>query len=215
MKMRVALLETITPGNIGAVARVMKNFGFNELLLVRPKCDHLSEEAFQRACQAQNVLEKAKVISEPELFKGFIVGTTSKASRRSHRKVVTPDKLDFLPQDAVLLFGREDNGLPNKVLKKCDAVITIPTCTNYPSLNLSHAVAIILYELKGKGLANGLAGLKLKKKLVETFHELSDDCDRDESLKGFLKNVVNRSVIHESEAKAIIGLLKELKKRIN
>jgi TrmH family RNA methyltransferase len=212
--MKIALIETITPGNIGAVARVMKNFGFNELLLVKPKCNHLSEEAFQRACQAKTILKKAKVINEDELFKEFVVGTTSKASRRAHRKVVTPNNLEFLPEDAVLLFGREDNGLSNELLEKCDAVITIPTGTNYSSLNLSHSVAIILYELNNKKTLDGLASPKLKKALIELLYELSDDCDRDESLKGFLKNVINRSVIHKSEAKALMGFFKEIKKRL-
>ena len=156
--MKIALYETITPGNIGAVARVMKNFGFKELFLIRPQCDHLSEEAFQRACHGDIVLKKTKIISEEELFDHYVVGTTSKAfTRKAHRQAVTPKNANFLPENTVLLFGREDNGLPNEVLKKCNSLINIPTGTKYSSLNLSHSVAIILYELRDK---------KPKKKLL-------------------------------------------------
>jgi len=213
--MKIALFETITPGNVGAVARVMKNFGFNELLLIKPGCDHLSEDSFQRACHAGSVLENVRVITQEELFDGFVVGTTSKAfTRRAHRQAVTPDKLDFVPNDAVLLFGPEDNGLPNSVLEKCKALISIPTGTEYQSLNLSHAVAIVLYELSGKLPGKKLINLKLKSKLLELFNDLSGLAGRDESLKGFLKNVFNRSVVYEKEGHALIGLLQELKKRI-
>jgi tRNA C32,U32 (ribose-2'-O)-methylase TrmJ len=101
--MKIALFETITPGNIGAVARVMKNFGYKELLLINPKCNHLSEDAFQRACHAKDILESARVISEQELFKKFVVGTTSKAfTRRPRRQAVTPNKNSFLPDKATL-----------------------------------------------------------------------------------------------------------------
>jgi len=212
--MKVALLETITAGNIGAVARVMKNFGFKELLLINPLCDHLSEQAFQRACHASDLLKKAKVVSEQELFNHFVVGTTSKAfTRKARRQAVTPDQLSFLPENAVLLFGREDNGLPNMILEKCSAVVNIHTGTKYKSLNLSHAVAIILYGLRDKKFDKKLISPKMKQALISKLSELSDLCDREESLKAYLKNVANRSIIYEQEAKSLMGLLRELLKR--
>lgn len=213
--MKIALFETITPGNIGAVARAMKNFGFNELLLVKPQCSHLDDESLQRACHGVDVLDRARLISERGLFEHYVAGTTSKAfTRKTHRQAVTPDRLDFLPSESVILFGREDNGLPNRVLKKCDAVITIPTSTGYSSLNLSHAVAIILYELKAGGLKRRTISAEYRGEILERFYNLGDLCGRDESLKDYLKNVFNRSVIYESEAKALMGLLTELEKQL-
>nr|MBD3312167.1 hypothetical protein [archaeon] len=213
--MRIALFETITPGNIGAVARAMKNFGFKELLLVNPQCSHLDNESLQRACHGVDILSEAKLVGERELFKHYVAGTTSKAfTRKTHRQAATPDKLGFLPSEAVMLFGREDNGLPNRVLKKCDTVITIPTSTSYSSLNLSHAVAIILYELKVSGLNKKSISAGYRGEILKRFYNLSDLCGRDESLKEYLKNVFNRSIIYESEAKALMGLLTELEKQL-
>ncbi len=212
--MRIALYEPITPGNIGAVARVMKNFGFNELLLIRPNCNHLSEEAYQRACHAKELLNKALIISEEELFKQFVIGTTAKAfTRKAHRQAVTPEQLNFIPKNSVILFGREDNGLPNKVLSKCDAVVTIPTRTNYKSINLSHAVAIILYELT-KIKPRLTASKELRQHLINNLILIAEETDRKKSISGFIRNVINRSIIYEKEAKALIGLMKAIMKKI-
>jgi tRNA/rRNA methyltransferase len=206
--MRVALYEVITPGNVGAIARVMKNFGYKELLLIKPQCNHLASEAFQRATKAKEIVKNAKMISEDEVFTDYVVGTTSKAfTRRPHRQAVTPEELNFLPKKFTLLLGREDHGLSNELLTKCDSVITIPTSTNYSSLNISHALAIILYSLSKKEALPGIASKKLREVLLKTVEGLGVD----ESLMFFLEKVVNRSTIFEREAKAIIGYLKELK----
>ncbi|HLE06482.1 MAG TPA: RNA methyltransferase [Candidatus Nanoarchaeia archaeon] len=212
--MKIALHETITPGNIGAVSRVMKNFGFNELLLVSPKCDHLSDEAVKRATHGIDILQKAKVIREEELFSNFVIGTTSKAfTSKAHRQAVTPDQLSFAPSDAVILFGREDNGLSNDLLNKCDSLVTILTGTKYTSLNLSHSVAIVLYELRGKPVKKNLATIETKDSMLKFLYTLSDELKRDQSTKTYLKNVVNRALIYKNEGRAIMGLLSELLKK--
>lgn len=211
--MRIALFEPITPGNVGAVARVMKNFGYSELLLVKPKCDFLSSDAVKRACHGVDVLRNAKLITEKELFSNFVVGTTSKAfTNRVHRHAVSCSEL-LLPDDALLLFGREDNGLSNRLLNKCDLLTTIVTGTSYSSINLSHSVAIILYCLKKKVGPKNLASNEVRKALLGFFNKLSDKSGRDESTKAYLKNFFNRSIIYEKEAKAITGLLRELLKK--
>lgn len=213
--MKIALHETITPGNIGAVARVMKNFGFNELLLVSPKCDYLSEEAIKRATHGIDVLQKARLISEEELFSYFVIGTTSKAfTSKAHRQAVTPDQLSYAPSDAVILFGREDNGLSNELLNKCDSLVTIMTGTKYTSLNLSHSVAVILYELRGKSVKKNLATTETKESMLKFLYEISDEYKRDPSTKTYLKNVINRALIYKNEARAIMGLLSELLKKL-
>src|SRR3989338_2323471 len=76
----IVLVNPITPGNIGAVARVMKNFDFKELILVKPKCDHLSKDAMDRASHAKDILKKAKKMQFSEVIENFdyIIGTTSK-----------------------------------------------------------------------------------------------------------------------------------------
>jgi tRNA/rRNA methyltransferase len=211
--MKIALFEPITPGNVGAVARVMKNFGFNELLLIKPKCNHLSEEAVKRACHGLDVLNNARIISEKELFTNFVIGTTCKTTTRAHRQAVSSDNLSFAPENAVILFGREDNGLSNRLLSKCNVLTTINTGTNYNSLNLSHSVAIILYSLRKKQVIKNLADPKMKEAILKSFNKLSDKCSREKSTKSYLKNFINRSIVYEKEARAIMGLLKELLKK--
>ncbi|HSU72227.1 MAG TPA: RNA methyltransferase [Candidatus Binatia bacterium] len=148
----IILVEPSVPGNIGAVARVMSNFGFKDLVLVRPKCDHLSEEAQGRSKHARPILKKAKVV---DALKGFdyLIGTTSALGTDFNipRSPVTPKELVELLKDkntkkVGLVFGPEGPGLSNKDLEACDFIVTIPTHEDYASMNLSHSVAIILYE---------------------------------------------------------------------
>lgn len=204
--MKIALHETITPGNIGAVARVMKNFGLSELLLIKPQCDYQSEETYQRACHADSIIINARVISEDELFNHFVVGTTSKAfTRKPHRQAVTLREVDFLPENAVILFGREDNGLSNELLEKCDSLITIPASKDYASLNLSHAVAIMIYELTNHQVKKDLANPELKSRMIGELNSLVSGYELQVS------NVINRSIIYHKEAQALMGFIKELK----
>ena len=147
----VILVEPAVEGNIGAVARVMANFGFSDLVLVRPKCDYLSQEAQDRAKHAKPILKKAKVI---KTLKGFdyLVATTSQIGTDFNvsRSPVTPKELAQLVKKkgkTGIVFGPEGPGLSNKDVAQCDFVVTIPTDKKYHSMNLSHSVAIILYEL--------------------------------------------------------------------
>jgi len=149
----VILVEPETAGNIGAVARVMANFDCKNLVLINPKCDHLSKEAVDRASHAKTILKKAKV--KPLSFlKSFhtLIATTSQLGRDYNipRSPITPEQLNAIapkkPKIA-LVFGRESHGLSNKEIDLCDFTLTIPTSKKYPVMNLSHSVNIILYEL--------------------------------------------------------------------
>ncbi len=157
----VVLIEPETPGNIGSVARVMKNFGVKELVLVNPKCNHLDGEAYGRAMHARDILKKAVVAAGFSNLKRFdyVVGTTAALGSDYNvmRSPITPEQLALQlsrsgsisrsKTNIAVVFGRESSGLKNAEVACCDIVVTIPSSMKYPALNLSHAVAIVLYEL--------------------------------------------------------------------
>ena len=133
----------------------MLNFDIDDLVLVRP-CER-GQESFKRAMHADKVLEMARVYdSLDEALKGYsyIVGTSDQSTQidRKHlRKAVPPkelmEHLKNVPGKVAILFGREDFGLFNKELERCDIFVSIPNSDKYPTMNLSHAVAVVLYEL--------------------------------------------------------------------
>lgn len=152
---RVILVEPKFQGNVGSVARTMKNFGLTRLTLVAPPT--LGDEAMSRAMHAWDVVEAAqRVETFEEALRGcdFVVGTSGRIpeDEKSHlRNPIDvrelPPRLATMSGTVGLLFGREDFGLLNEELERCDLLVTIPTSTLYRSLNLSHAVAVVAYEI--------------------------------------------------------------------
>jgi tRNA/rRNA methyltransferase len=154
---RIVLVRPEVAGNIGAVARVMCNFGLNDLVLVQPKGDHQSTQARSRAANAENLLEQARIV---ESLEAALVGCMASAATSARADgiirgtgVGTPEQVigqmtPLLQHGPVaLVFGPEPSGLTNNEVSRCDQLMTIPTSSVYPVLNLSHAVAICVYEL--------------------------------------------------------------------
>jgi tRNA (cytidine32/uridine32-2'-O)-methyltransferase len=151
---RVVLVETSHPGNIGAAARAMKTMGLGRLYLVRPKV-YPHAEATARASGAGDVLARAVVCASLDDALGdvqLVIGTSARA------RTLEPPRLDpracaakvgaaAVASEAALLFGRERTGLTNAELDRCHYVTTIPCNPNYCSLNLAAAVQVIAYEL--------------------------------------------------------------------
>ncbi len=198
------LVEPSTQGNIGAVARSMKNFGFSKLVLVSPKCE-LGEEARKRAKNAQEILKSIKIKrSLSESIKGFglVIGTTSRTGKdynmpRSPLLIEAAAKkiVESNARTAVLL-GSENQGLSTEVLKKCDYTITIPSASKYRALNLSHAATIILYELsKAKNSA-----------LIMEQHKHASPREKEEVLKQLRRLINNTSFMtsHEKKTQEIV-----------
>jgi tRNA/rRNA methyltransferase len=151
---RIILVEPAGPINVGSIARVMKNFGFNHLVLVNPQCDPLSPEALQMAVHAKDILESAvSVATVPEALQGCTraIATTARVrnwdSPLENPRTALPWLLEKPEQPAALIFGREDRGLSNEELNYAQRFIRIPTSSSYPSLNLASAVGICCYEL--------------------------------------------------------------------
>jgi TrmH family RNA methyltransferase len=158
MSVSVAVVDAETPGNVGTIARSMKNFGMTDLLLVDPPDLDRDSEAYGFAGQArEDVLPNARDVDFEYLVENFhTVGCTAvpneSASNHVRYPFTTPRdlaaSLDDVAADTCLVFGREANGLTNDELARLDQICAIPASGEYPVLNLGQAATIILYELR-------------------------------------------------------------------
>lgn len=148
------LVQPREQGNIGASARAIKNMGFKNLCLVRPPAI-LTDEARWFARNALDILENAErcdTLAEAVKDKGLVVGVARRTGKK-RGMILQPDAgarkiLEFSKNNKVaILFGREDRGLYNSEIDECGLVLTIPSNKEHPSLNLSHAVMVVAYEL--------------------------------------------------------------------
>ena len=154
------LVEPAGPLNVGSVARLCANFLIPELRLVAPRCDHLGDDALQMAVHGKALLREAKIY--PDLLSAIhdCRRTVGSCGRLDHGEIPlhTPTQaLNWLLESKAeadtnqaplaLVFGREDCGLNNNELRHCQKVICLQSGDTYPSLNLSHAVAVVLHEL--------------------------------------------------------------------
>jgi len=154
MSIRIVLVDPTHPGNIGAVARAMKNMGLTDLRLVRPK-SFPHAEATARASGADDVLDAARLYEEFEdalADCGLVVGTSSRQRHLSLDLVEPRDCAQQIAQasqvsNVAVVFGSEKFGLTNVELARCNLMVTIPTAAEYASLNLAMAVQVIAYEL--------------------------------------------------------------------
>ena len=152
--LKVVLVEPAGPINVGSVARLCENFNVNELRLVSPKCNFLAKEAKKMAVRGVNLLEKAKVYEDLNTALTDCSRIIATCGRREHGEIPLYSNKDALcwtlksnrEETIALVFGREDRGLSNEELLKANKVISLNTSENYPSLNLSHAVAIVLHQ---------------------------------------------------------------------
>ena len=151
---RIVLVNTTHPGNIGGAARAIKNMCLDRLYLVQPK-EYPSAEATARASGADDVLAKAVVCDTlEEALSGcrFVIGTSAR-SRRLSLPIENPRQSaarvaeEAEQGEVALVFGREHSGLTNEELEKCHYLVHIPTNPDYSSLNLAAAVQVLAYEL--------------------------------------------------------------------
>jgi tRNA/rRNA methyltransferase len=152
--LRIVLVEPAGPINIGAIARVMKNFGLYNLVLVNPQCDPLSTEALMMAVHAQEIIESAVLVPTlPEALHGCVRAIATTGRVRSletpleNPRTALPWLLEESEKPTALIFGREDRGLSNEELNYAQRFVGIPTSPDYVALNLATAVAICCYEL--------------------------------------------------------------------
>ncbi|MBL7961401.1 RNA methyltransferase [bacterium] len=150
----IVLVEPQTPGNIGAAARAMKNFGLSRLKLVDP-CDYLSKEARMMAVKAEDILQEAAIFTSlSDALKGaHLTISTTVRIRETHFPTFTPSETAqqigqiARNKSVALVFGREDNGLTTEEIHQCRIISTIPTHPGQSSVNLAQSVMIYAYEI--------------------------------------------------------------------
>jgi TrmH family RNA methyltransferase len=226
------LVEPAEPGNIGASARAMKNMGFRNLELVKP-ADHCAAMARQMACQGTDVLENAKVY--PNLGaalrdKHIVIGTSRRAGRTRGMLVPLKDSIKRIikasgKNNIALLFGREKNGLTNKEVEQCGFLITIPSDSSSPSLNLAQSVLLVAYELSQKTYKAAIPELVEHEAVEDLYRHIQatlqlldyaprGDSDLEKTIMRNLKHFIGRSGLTEWEMKMIHGLCTQVEKKI-
>lgn len=169
-RLRIVLINTTHPGNIGATARAMKVMGLSRLHLVSPKL-YPSADATARASGADDILQHAVVHEtlEPALAGcGLVLGTSARLRSlpmpvQDARAAAAQAVAETATHEIAILFGRERHGLTNEEMQRCNFLVNIPTNPDYGSLNIAQAVQIMAYELRlaAASAAGGEVGVVL------------------------------------------------------
>jgi len=154
-EIKLILVEPSGPINIGSVARLCENFGIKELRLVAPRCDPFDAMAIKMAVKGKKLLESAQ--HYPSLLDAIsdccqVIATCGRTDHGTIPLCGLEEAIKWSQKTSeesplALIFGREDRGLTNQELLLAQKVLTLETLSGYQSLNLSHAVAIVLHEL--------------------------------------------------------------------
>jgi tRNA (cytidine32/uridine32-2'-O)-methyltransferase len=236
---RIVLVNTTHPGNIGGVARAMKNMGISDLCLVEPK-SFPHPDADARASGATDILEKARVVStldEALADCGLIFGTSAR-ERHIPWPLVNPRELAAIATPlegkarVAILFGREDRGLTNEELQRCHHHVHIPAVESFSSLNIAAAVQVITYELRMAQVADQQAArpqwgtdwdieLAEQRELELMFEHLERtlveieflDPDNPRQLMPRLRRLLQRAVPDKVEVNVLRGILTAIERR--
>lgn len=228
----VVFVEPESPGNIGFLARTMKNFGLSNLILINP-CTIENESWFQ-AMHAKEIIRERKTYKSLEEFSNeegidFLVGTTGMpgGSHNVTRIAVKPEQLREsvnINGNIALIFGREGNGLTNKEIELCDVVVSIPTHESYPIMNVTHAAAIIFYELFKKDFSFNVIDGKLasnieKDSLINSMNQIINQLGypphKSKNASTVFRRILGRSFISAREAHTLKGTLRRIKQRVD
>ncbi|WP_436343649.1 RNA methyltransferase [Natronorubrum sp. FCH18a] len=233
----VAVVDAQTPGNVGTIARAMKNFGFEDLLLVDPPELDPDGEAYGYAGHArEDILPNATEISFDHLVANYhTVGCTAVTNEDDHSHVRFPfstpadlaDRLATVEAPTALVFGRERVGLTNEELARIDEICSIPASAEYPVLNLGQAATITLYELRSLTLSDEetqLPDLERVRASEPTINRVYDQWaallvalnhpeEKREKTMRMLRRVYGRADLTEGEAQTLLGLLRRATER--
>jgi tRNA/rRNA methyltransferase len=239
LEISIVLVEPQGPINIGMICRSMKNFGFQNLILFNPQCE-IGSDARKFSMHGLDILKSARIIqTNPEeklsslenLFHEFdyVIGTSAKNIRFNNVKRITYyvdevdlSTLEFSKIKISLVFGREDTGLYNEELELCDFLVKIPVDDDYPALNLSHAVSIILFTFykkirtiqKGDVIPSSPPDReKLYKIIADVIETLDYSPEASEKVIRGLKNILGRSFSSLKEINLLISLFSSILKK--
>lgn len=224
---RVVLVRPKGSGNIGSIARAMKNFGMNDLAVVAGGRTE-SFLARSMAVHARDVLKSARryaTLREAVAECGLVVGTTCRGGLyREHSRpphAAAPEIAAVVKRGTcAIVFGPEDHGLSNEDLKHCQQLITIPTDPGYPSLNLAQAATVCFYEIFAASLdppaqeierasAEDVERLfdKMKKSLLDIGYL---DPQNPEHILFAFRRIFGRGGLEEKDVRILIGLFRQI-----
>ncbi len=227
----IILVHTKYPGNVGAVARCMMNMGLSRLILVRPPRDP-GDDARRLAAGAEAIIGGAQTCTTlREALAGhhLVVGTSRHRSRQ-RKNIRTPRAMAeaIVPllgtNKVAIVFGREVNGLEKQDLALCQEMIAIPSSESFPSLNLSHAVMVVAYELflasQGRNAPAG-PDLADAADLERFFHHLQQTLERigfldrqhPDRIMYSLRQLFGRSRLDRRELSILRGILTAVERR--
>ncbi|HWL62371.1 MAG TPA: RNA methyltransferase [Steroidobacteraceae bacterium] len=237
LPIRFVLVETSHPGNIGAVARAMKNMGLKDLTLVKPR-EFPHPEATARASGADDVLAAARVcdtLEEAIADCGLVFGTTARTREQFFRVQEVREAGQRMVAEAqagagtvAVLFGTERFGLSNEHLLKAHALLRIPANPEYESLNIAMAAQLIAYEIRMAWHRPGAAvpprdvPLATPEQMERFFGHLeqvmteADFRDRTQSgthLMGRIRRMFNRAELDGNEVNILRGILTAVQSR--
>jgi len=230
----VVLVGPENPGNVGFVTRAMANFGVRELRLVGE--DHRQDQFAQMfSVHAQDILDNAGVFEDLGSALDDIDLAWAATARGGRNHSVTralvplfelPDP-NSLDGRIALVFGRESTGLFNEELALCDLAFTIPASKDYPSLNLSHAVSIVLYHLFTRYAKNEprqpyearAATFKEREQVYKFFDEVVDQLSLKEHkvpiAKQVFRNLLGRAYMTGREVATLTGVVRRINELVN
>jgi tRNA/rRNA methyltransferase len=221
-------------GNLGATARVMRNMGLSDLVLVSPAADPVAPEARQRATHGEAILDRCRVVAELGDAVAdcvMVVGTSARTGGLFRRQSVGPPD-EILPHvvramasgPAALVFGPEPSGLTNAEVTRCHYLIHIPTDPTSPALNLGQAVAICLYELRHAWLQQAppattpttIAPFADQERMFESLREALEQIhflygDKADSLMHAIRHLIGRAGPTPMEVEMLFGLARQLR----
>ncbi len=231
-QLRIVLVEPIYEVNIGHVARAMKNFGFRELIVVSPRVP-VNKSAIVFASHAGDILENARIVNTLDrALEGteLSVATTAQAAKSPHnltRQSISvtefANKFNEYPKKVAIIFGRESTGLTNYEISRCEMVVTIPAHPRYSTLNVSHAVAVILYELyklragvvhQGRPRFDRESLKLLYSNFSRTLNSLGLPLHRSRITIETFEKVISRGLIASRELTLLLGAFRRIEKEI-
>jgi TrmH family RNA methyltransferase len=230
-KVRIVLIDPSHPGNIGSVARAMKNMALTDLVLVRPRC-FPHAESVALAAGADDILNHARVVESLDEAIGdaqFVAATTSRP-RSYYWEFTTPreiaGRIVGLPDDsrAALLFGSERYGLGTEDLNHCNVLVRIPANPEYCSLNLAMSVQLLAYEIfvareqprSHVQLELPLAAAGDVEHFYAHLHQVLNEIefeDRTGHLMERLRRLFNRAQLDRNELNILRGILSAVQGR--
>lgn len=232
-RIRVVLVRPSIAGNIGATARIMRNFGLEQMYLVRPHTDPLDLESRKLSTQGESILHRARsvgALAEAVADCGLVLATSARVGGLLRRDMVTTPRQaaqrawESAASGAVAwVFGPEQTGLSNQEITCCHYLVHIPADAGYPVLNLAQAVAICLYEqfqVASGGVLpverRPIAPWELQERMFQHLRQALEEIhflwgDRADYLMHGLRHLLGRAAPNQEEVDMLMGLARQIR----